>query len=93
MLKEKKKKKSKNTQIHKDLQFPSTSFHILKLLLDSFIINVTKYITFKFQLNIIIQDFFGLKEPNILLRRPKFNFVGLKKIQDGHKFFIFFQDR
>ena len=48
MLKEKKKKKSKNTQIHKDLQFPSTSFHILKLLLDSFIINVTKYIFFKF---------------------------------------------
>ena len=48
MLKEKKKKKSKNTQIHKDLQFPFMSFHILKLLLDSFIINVTKYISFKF---------------------------------------------
>ena len=37
----------KRRQLHKILQFPSTSFLILKLLHDSLIINATSYISFK----------------------------------------------
>ena len=39
-------KKKKNTQIYKVLKFSFTSFHIMKSLYDSFIINAISYIIF-----------------------------------------------
>ena len=47
-------KKKKKTEIHKVLQLLSMMFHILKLLNDFFIINLTSYIFFNVYSQVII---------------------------------------